>query len=45
MTETVTSSQALLLASILDLTTLEELHDALRERSSLAEIIVDGSAV
>ena len=45
MTETETSSHALLLASILDLTTLEQLHDALRERSSLAEIIVDGSAV
>lgn len=45
MTELMASSQALLLASNLDLTSLDELYEALRERSSLAEIIVDGSAV
>ncbi len=45
MTETMASSQALMLSAILDLTTIEELYEALRERGALAEIVLDGTAV
>lgn len=45
MTERMSEPQALPLASVLDLTTIEELYDALRDRSASAAFILDGSAV